>query len=186
MDVLNLRALALSAAVHADGDGWNMRPVVFVGPHEHHSNLLPWRESGCEVISVPECVDDGSVDLIELERLLRLPRYGTSSGRLRIGAFTAVSNVTGLIADVDSISILLHRHGALAVFDYASGAPYVKMDMNPSPPRSTTTEPSSLDDHDDPSKDAIYFSPHKLYGGTSTPGVLVIKKRVSLFCSSET
>ena len=25
------------------------RPVVFVGPHEHHSNILPWRES-CAIV----------------------------------------------------------------------------------------------------------------------------------------
>ena len=188
VDVLDLRALASSSSSSSsngddgNGDGRNARrPAIFVGPHEHHSNLLPWRESGCEVVPVPERHDDGTVDLAELDRLLRLPRYGASSGRLRIGAFAAVSNVTGLIADVDSISILLHRHGALAVFDYASGAPYVKMDMNPSPPRRATAVSSSSSLDDDPSKDAIYFSPHKLYGGTSTPGVLVIKKRVSSF-----
>ena len=58
---------------------------------------------------------------------------------MRIGAFSAASNVTGLVADVDSISSLLHRHGALAFFDYASGAPYAKMDMNPPPVRRETT-----------------------------------------------
>lgn len=81
-----------------------------------------------------------------------------------------MSNVTGLIADVDRIAIALHRHGALAFFDYASGAPYLRMDMNPNPTRFGG---------DDASKDAVYFSPHKCYGGTSTPGVLVIKKHVS-------
>ena len=149
--------------------------MIFVGPHEHHSNLLPWRESGCEVVTVPERSDDGSVDLGELDRLLRLPEYSPSSGRLRAGAFSAASNVTGIIADVDSISALLHRHGALAFFDYASCAPYAKMDMNPPP------SPAG-EDGDDTSKDAMYFSPHKLYGGTSSPGVLVIKKRVSFWC----
>lgn len=29
-------------------------PVVLVGPYEHHSNLLPWRESGAIVITIPE------------------------------------------------------------------------------------------------------------------------------------
>ncbi len=149
--------------------------MIFVGPHEHHSNLLPWRESGCEVVTVPERYGDGddydgSVDLGELDRLLRLPEYSSSSGRLRAGAFSAASNVTGIVADVDSISALLHRHGALAFFDYASGAPYAKMDMNP---------PPLAEGGGDTSKDAMYFSPHKLYGGTSSPGVLVIKKRVS-------
>ena len=93
-----------------------------------------------------------------------------------MGAFSAVSNVTGIIADVDNIAIMLHKYGALAFFDYASGAPYVKMDMNPNPVKYQTGEEGASVD---PSKDAIYFSPHKCYGGTSTPGVLVIKKHVS-------
>ena len=180
LDVLNLRGLAaVSAATNS-----STRPVVFVGPHEHHSNLLPWRESGCEVVTISERSIDGTVDIDELDRTLQLPQYGLHSGRLRIGAFAAVSNVTGLIANVDRIAILLHRHGALAFFDYASGAPYLKMDMNPPrpPPPASHNKSSNNNDNtttasdDDPSKDAIYFSPHKLYGGTSTPGVLVIKK----------
>jgi selenocysteine lyase/cysteine desulfurase len=80
-----------------------------------------------------------------------------------MGAFSAVSNVTGVIADVDQIATLLHKYNCLAFFDYASGAPYVKMNMNPG---------------GEAYKDAIYFSPHKCFGGTSTPGVLVVKKRL--------
>lgn len=167
IDCLNLRGV-----VESCGKGDNkLRPVVFVGPHEHHSNLLPWRESGCEVVTIPE--KKGVVNLQELERLLKLPQYNQSSKRLRMGAFSAASNVTGLIADVDAIAILLHKYGALAFFDYASGAPYLKMDMNP--------KGHIADDSGyavDPSKDAIYFSPHKCFGGTSTPGVLVIKKHL--------
>ena len=167
VDLLNLKGLVTLG---------NTRPVVFAGPHEHHSNLLPWRESGCEVVPVPECVD-GTVDLNELDRLLRLPQYNSASGRLRMGAFSAVSNVTGLIADVDAIAIILHRHGALAFFDYASGAPYLKMNMNPNP---IQFQSYAKEDGEvvDASKDAIYFSPHKCFGGTSTPGVLVVKKRL--------
>jgi selenocysteine lyase/cysteine desulfurase/tRNA(Ile)-lysidine synthase TilS/MesJ len=188
LDVLNLRGLAAaaSAATTASASAANnitnssTRPVVFVGPHEHHSNLLPWRESGCEVVTISERPSDGTLDIDELERTLHLPQYRRYSGRLRIGAFAAVSNVTGLIAHVDRIAILLHKHDALAFFDYASGAPYLKMDMNPPPEssRSSSNNDNTTTSDDDPSKDAIYFSPHKLYGGTSTPGVLVIKKHL--------
>lgn len=31
------------------GDSSKPKPVVFIGPFEHHSNILPWRESGCKV-----------------------------------------------------------------------------------------------------------------------------------------
>jgi selenocysteine lyase/cysteine desulfurase len=152
IDALNLRA-----AIKDDN-----RPIVFVGPHEHHSNLLPWREAGCEVVNVP--ADKGMVDLVALECMLSSKKFGNNSTRLRIGTFSAVSNVTGLIADVDQIAILLHRYHCLAFFDYASGAPYLKMNMNPL--------------QSEAYKDGIYFSPHKCYGGTSTPGVLVVKKRL--------
>jgi selenocysteine lyase/cysteine desulfurase len=36
--------------------------VVFVGPYEHHSNELPWRESGAEVVTIAEDLQ-GGVDL---------------------------------------------------------------------------------------------------------------------------
>lgn len=177
IDCLNLRSVVNEAKMRNE---MRLRPVVFVGPHEHHSNLLPWRESGCEVIAISERSSDGMVDLDELEQYLRLPQYGTSSGRLRMGAFSAVSNVTGIIADVDAIAVLLHKYGALAFFDYASGAPYLKMDMNPKLVGYDSMKKSEDGAVDvDPSKDAIYFSPHKCYGGTSTPGVLVVKKHVS-------
>jgi len=34
--------------------GSNRAPVVFIGPYEHHSNILPWRESGAEVVEIAE------------------------------------------------------------------------------------------------------------------------------------
>jgi selenocysteine lyase/cysteine desulfurase len=152
IDALNLRGSI---------NNGSERPVVFVGPHEHHSNLLPWREAGCEVVNIP--AKNGMVDTTALESMLSSSKYGHNSNRFRMGAFSAVSNVTGVIADVDQIATLLHKYNCLAFIDYASGAPYVKMNMNP---------PGQA------YKDAIYFSPHKCYGGTSTPGVLVVKKRL--------
>jgi selenocysteine lyase/cysteine desulfurase len=123
---------------------------VFVGPYEHHSNELPWRESGARVVTIREDAL-GRVDLDHLEYELR-----RSSGRLRIGTFSAASNVTGIITDVDAVAALLHRHGALACFDYASAGPYLPIDMS--------------------GKDAVFLSPHKFVGGPGTPGVLVAKR----------
>ncbi|MDQ1739049.1 MAG: hypothetical protein QOE53_701, partial [Pseudonocardiales bacterium] len=42
------------------------RPVVFIGPFEHHSNELPWRESIADVVTIPEDAD-GHIDLARLE-----------------------------------------------------------------------------------------------------------------------
>jgi selenocysteine lyase/cysteine desulfurase len=49
---------------------------------------------------------------------------------MKIGTFSAGSNVTGIYFDTDRISILCHMYGALALFDYAAAGPYLKMLMN--------------------------------------------------------
>jgi selenocysteine lyase/cysteine desulfurase len=135
------------------------RPVVFVGPFEHHSNLLPWRESAAEVVAIGED-RNGQVDLAGLEA--ELVRH---AGRpLLVGAFSAASNVTGIISDVDGVAALLHRHGALSVWDYSAAAPYLPIRMGESAP--------GAGDH----KDAVFFSPHKFVGGPQTPGVLVVRR----------
>jgi selenocysteine lyase/cysteine desulfurase len=131
------------------------RPVVFVGPYEHHSNLLPWRESAAEVVAVGEDAD-GHIDLDELEA--QLVRH---AGRpLLVGAFSAASNVTGILTDTDRLAALLHRHGALSVWDYSAAAPYLPIRMAASAP--------GAGDH----KDAVFFSPHKFIGGPQTPGIV--------------
>jgi selenocysteine lyase/cysteine desulfurase len=140
------------------------RPVVFVGPHEHHSNELPWRESVADVVAIGED-GDGRVDLEHLRD--ELERH---AGRpLKVGAFSAASNVTGILTDTEAISILLHRYGALALWDYAAAGPYVGIDMNPSP-RGPDGQLAY--------KDAVFISPHKFVGGPGTPGVLVAKRHL--------
>ena len=140
------------------------QPVVFVGPYEHHSNEISWRHSLATTIEV-RLDAHGHVDLDHLEALLEDPRF---QGRLRIGSFSAASNVTGIRTDVHRIAALLHRHGAIACFDYAACAPYVDIDMNPAP--SAPGEDSSLD--------AIFISPHKFLGGPGASGVLVFNQRI--------
>jgi selenocysteine lyase/cysteine desulfurase/tRNA(Ile)-lysidine synthase TilS/MesJ len=142
----------------------NDRPVVFVGPFEHHSNLLPWRESSAEVVTIPEDAN-GKVDVSVLTATLQM--YANRS--LKIGSFSAASNLTGVLTDVDTISAILHQHGALAFWDYASCAPYVHIDMNPVV--TGDLRPFVY-------KDAIFFSGHKFVGGPGSPGVLVVKKRL--------
>ena len=140
------------------------RPVVFIGPFEHHSNELPWRESIADVVVIHEDAD-GHVDLDQLAE--ELHRYADRP--LRIGSFSAASNVTGIVTDVDAVSIVLHQHGALSFWDYAAAAPHLPVDMNPTPDR----------EHGELAyKDAIFLSPHKLPGGPGTPGVLVAKRHL--------
>jgi selenocysteine lyase/cysteine desulfurase len=138
------------------------RPVVFIGPYEHHSNDLPWRESIADVVTIPED-GDGHVDLAALETAL----LATADRPLRIGSFSAASNVTGILTDVRAVSALLHQHGALAFWDYAAAAPYVAIDVAPS-----GAGPNGDVDH----LDAVFLSPHKFVGGPGTPGVLVARR----------
>jgi selenocysteine lyase/cysteine desulfurase len=139
----------------------DQRPVVFIGPFEHHSNELPWRESIADVVVIGEDAD-GHVDLAELGE--QLERF---AGRpLLVGSFSAASNVTGIVTDTAAISALLHQHGALSFFDFAAAAPYLAIDMG-------TPAAGSLG-----YLDAVFISPHKFIGGPGTPGVLAVRKEL--------
>jgi selenocysteine lyase/cysteine desulfurase len=143
------------------------RPAVFIGPYEHHSNELPWRESIADVIEIPEDAD-GRIDLARLEAEL----IAHADRPLKIGSFSAASNVTGILSDTRSISVLLHRHGALSLWDYAAAAPYVEIEMAPRRPAlDGSTSDAELD-----TKDAVFISPHKIIGGPGTPGILVARR----------
>lgn len=131
------------------------KPVVFIGPFEHHSNELPWRESIADVVTIPED-GDGHVDLEALTAALE--QYAERP--VKIGSFSAASNVTGIITDTGLVTRILHDHGALALWDFAAAAPYVEIDV-------------AAGDFD-----AVFLSPHKFIGGPGTPGVLVAHRRI--------
>src|SRR5690606_11003954 len=137
------------------------RPVVFIGPFEHHSNELPWRESIADVVTIREDAD-GHIDLNQLTAELDAHK----DRPLKIGSFSAASNVTGIISDTHAITRLLHEHGALAFWDFAAAGPYVDIEMNP---RGDARANAAR-------KDAIFLSPHKFIGGPGTPGVLIVNR----------
>ena len=156
IDVLNLRLPAdldqrcgLAASLPEEE-----RPVVFIGPYEHHSNELPWRESIARIELVPLDAA-GGIDLVALEQALIRHRQR----QLLIGSFSAASNVTGIKSDVAAVTALLKHYGALACWDYAAAGPYVRIDMNAAQ-----------------ALDAVFLSPHKFVGGPGTPGILIAKR----------
>ncbi|WP_417268074.1 aminotransferase class V-fold PLP-dependent enzyme [Celeribacter baekdonensis] len=154
-----VRGMDLEAKVRA-GEA----PVVFVGPYEHHSNDLPWRETGA-VMERIRLDALGQIDLIHLAERLKAHPEDT----LKIGAFSAASNVTGVRSDLKAIATLLHQHGARFVCDFAAAAPYVEMSL-------------TLDATDPDARiDAIFYSSHKFIGGPGASGVLVAEK--ALFTS---
>jgi selenocysteine lyase/cysteine desulfurase len=135
------------------------RPVVFIGPYEHHSNDLPWRESGADLVRVP-LDGHGAICLESLAQALK----AHASAPVKIGAFAAASNVTGVKTDLASLARLLHGFDAYLVCDFAAAGPYVEVRMSESAPGSGDRI------------DAAFFSPHKFIGGAGASGVLVADK----------
>ncbi|MCF7858689.1 MAG: aminotransferase class V-fold PLP-dependent enzyme [Candidatus Cloacimonetes bacterium] len=137
----------------------NHKPIVFVGPYEHHSNEIMWRKALCDVLEVPLNAQE-EIDLNALEEMVSDKKYDQ---RPKIGSFSAASNVSGLKTPVYEVARILHRHGAIACFDFAACAPYIEIDMN----------------HDAESCfDAIYLSPHKFLGGPGSSGVLIFNENI--------
>ncbi|MEM7279845.1 MAG: aminotransferase class V-fold PLP-dependent enzyme, partial [Pseudomonadota bacterium] len=101
------------------------RPVVFVGPYEHHSNELPWRETIAQVVQIP-LASDGQLCVRTLQQ--ELARYALRP--MKIVSFAAASTVTRLKSDLIAITRTLKENGALSFWDYAAAGPYVGIDLN--------------------------------------------------------
>ncbi|MCD4696185.1 MAG: aminotransferase class V-fold PLP-dependent enzyme [Bacteroidales bacterium] len=133
------------------------KPVVFISHMEHHSNHTSWIETMTDVVVIPP----GEGLLFSLDNLkVELEKY--KNRKIKFGAFTACSNVTGVFIPIHQIAKIMHEYGGYCFVDYAASAPYVDINMHP----------------DDPLEklDAIFFSPHKFLGGPGSSGVMV-------FCS---
>lgn len=135
------------------------KPIVFLTHMEHHSNHTSWLETMADVeIIRPDA--RGGIDVSHLEHLL----YHYRDRGIKIGSFTACSNVTGIQTPYHQLAKIMHRNGGLCFVDFAASAPYVKIDMHPKDPLEKL--------------DAILFSPHKFLGGPGTSGVLLFDKRI--------
>jgi selenocysteine lyase/cysteine desulfurase len=133
--------------------------VVFIGPYEHHTNELMWREALVEVVVV-RLSGRGGMDLADLEEKVSASRF---SGRVKFGSFSAGSNITGVRTPIYDVARICHRHNVEVFFDFAAVAPYAEIDMN----------------RDGESYfDAVFFSPHKFLGGPGSSGILVIQERL--------
>jgi selenocysteine lyase/cysteine desulfurase len=141
--------LGVTAAV-ASGQ----RVCVVIGPYEHHSNILPWRESGAEVVEIAEG-PDGGPDPILLQKALE-----AITADLIVCTFSAASNVTGISTDVAAVTKVAKAGGAKVVWDYAGAGPYMPISMAPEHGADI---------------DAIVVSPHKFLGGPGASGVLIVR-----------
>jgi selenocysteine lyase/cysteine desulfurase len=133
------------------------KPVVFITHMEHHSNQTTWEECAVTVVRIPED-DQGLPDTKAFESIIA--RY--QSRPLKLGSFTACSNVTGIKTNYSELAKIMHKHNGYCFVDFAASAPYVEIDMHP------VDELARLD--------AVMFSPHKFLGGPGSAGVLIFNK----------
>lgn len=137
----------------------DLKPVVFVTHMEHHSNQTTWLETIADVIVIdPD--EDGLVNVNSFKRIIT--QY--QNRKLKIGAFTAASNVTGIEPPYHELAKIMHQNGGYCFVDFACAAPYVKIDMHPPDPEAKL--------------DGIFFSPHKFLGGPGTSGVLIFDSKL--------
>jgi selenocysteine lyase/cysteine desulfurase len=136
-----------------------LKPVVFITHMEHHSNQTTWLETIADVVII-EPDNNGLVNLEDL--IKKLEKY--KNRKLKIGAFTAASNVTGIEPPIHQLAKVMHQNDGYCFIDFACAAPYVEINMHP--------------EDKDESFDAIFFSPHKFLGGPGTPGVLIFNSKL--------
>lgn len=139
-----------------------LRPIVILSRMEHHSNDLPWRESIADIEYVGYD-SEGRANWRDIERLLSSPEYRDRP--LKLGSFTAGSNVTGVLNDTKQLAAAMHANGGLAFFDFAAAAPHIAIDLHP-------------EDNPAYAKDAIFLSVHKFTGGPQSPGLLIANRRI--------
>lgn len=127
---------------------------ILVTEIEHHSNFLPWQQLclrlGVEFRIVP--YDVKKKDIEDISRYV--------DEKTKIVAFTAMSNVTGLIIDVKSnVSAIRKKNkDAIIVVDATQYVAHNKLNIN------------------EWGADFVVFSAHKIYGPTGV-GVLYAKTR---------
>lgn len=135
------------------------RPVVFVTHMEHHSNQTSWLLTLADVIVIkPD--EHGLVDLNDLVHQLKKHK----NRKIKIGSFSACSNVTGIETPYHQMAKIMHENGGVCFIDFAASAPYVDINMHPEDPLEKL--------------DAIFFSPHKFLGGPGTPGVIIFDSKL--------
>lgn len=137
----------------------NCRPVVILTHMEHHSNQISWLETASDVVCI-EPQRNGLVDLDNLREIFK--KY--KDRKIKIGSFTACSNVTGIIPPYHKMARIMHENDGVCFVDFSASAPYVDINMHPADPMEKL--------------DGIFFSPHKFLGGPGTPGILIFNSRL--------
>lgn len=129
---------------------------VVVTRMEHHSNFVPWQslclERGAQ-LKIWELNGDFSLDLGDLETILK-------QGKVKLLAFTAMSNVLGTVTPVPAISALAKQYGVTVLVDAAQAMAHIPVDLK---------EWTNVD--------FVAFSAHKMCGPTGI-GILWGRRKI--------
>lgn len=148
-EAINLVAYAWGREYVGKGD------VIVTTEYEHHSNIVPWQILAQEVGARLEYIrmdDDGELMLDDLDRHL-------ATGKVKIVAFSLMSNVLGTITDAQRIIKTCREANVLTLVDGAQAVPHMPVDLQ------------------NLGCDFFAFSGHKMLGPTGI-GVLWVKKSV--------
>ena len=148
-EAINLVAYAWGRSNVKEGD------IIVSTEYEHHSNIVPWQLLTQEKHAKIEYIgmdDNGELILDELDKLLE-------TGKVKLVAFSLMSNVLGTITDAEKIIAKCKEKGVLTLVDGAQAVPHMKVDIEKL------------------GCDFFAFSGHKMLGPTGI-GVLWVKKQV--------
>jgi len=117
---INLVASSWGSAHLGKGD------EILITEMEHHANLIPWqviaRKTGASLRYLPIEGDSGRVDWSTLES--RLDQH-----RVKLLAFTHISNSLGCINPVKEICAVARRHGVVTLVDAAQSAGHTPINV---------------------------------------------------------
>jgi len=144
-------------AINLVAYSWGLRHLkpgdeVLVSLMEHHSNIVPWEitaKINGFTVRYANVNRDGTLNYEDLEN--------KTSNKTKIVSLSHVSNVSGVINDVQRVAEVAHEHGALMLVDGAQSVPHMPVDVR------------ELD------ADFLAFSGHKMLGPTGI-GVLYAKR----------
>lgn len=146
-------------AINLVAYSWGFRNLgkqdeVIISLMEHHSNIVPWeimsKIKGFK-IRYAEVKEDGTLNYESFESLV--------TSRTKLVCMSHVSNITGVVNDIQRISKSTHQNDALLIVDAAQSVPHMPVDVQ------------KLD------VDFLAFSGHKMLAPTGI-GVLYGKREL--------
>ncbi|MDH4199388.1 MAG: SufS family cysteine desulfurase [Spirochaetia bacterium] len=157
---INLLARTLGLAGKLPYTAWEnglqKGDVIILSESEHHSNIVPWQmisdRLGLEIVFI-SIETNGQLSMSSFEEI----QNNLKNKCVKIVSLSKVSNVTGIVHDLEPFKSYARQKGALFIVDGAQAICHNTIDL------------AAMD------ADAFVFSAHKLLGPTGV-GALVARK----------